>query len=231
MTSKLLILYKTTVLNNLVFNLTSSYCNNFENVKSYFIYCDENIEKDVLVENNLIKIKLKEDNWQSLLVKVVKSFELFKTHDYTHIMVTNISTIVNIPIIYKMLSNSKCMSVKGCYKFNNIDYNFPSGAGYIFNIDLVNNICDFFDINNYLINNKLTNDFLNNYPSTDDVFFGYYLKINKIEIDTIDRLDVINSEVYIKAPHYNYSHFRIKTGNVESDYRCFSFIIKNIYIN
>jgi len=231
MSNKLLILYKTSLLNNDIHKLTLSYCNKYENVNSYFLYCDETIEQDILVEDNIIKIKLKEDNWQSLLIKVIKSFELFKNTDYTHVMVANISTIVNIPIIYKRLSSSKCISVIGDYCFNNINYHFPSGAGYIFTIGLVNDICKFFNKNGFLINNRLTSDFLNNYPSTDDIFFGYYLKMNNINIELINRIEIADPSFCTIEPSVlsDVSHFRIKTKNPTLDSQYFALIIKNIY--
>ena len=233
MTPKLLILYKTAIVNNDIFNLTLSYCNKFENVTSYFIYCDETIHQDTVIENQLIRMKVKEDNYQSILVKVIKSFEIFKTQDYTHIMVTNISTIVNIPHIYNLISTHpptvKCMSVMGEYTFNNIHYNFASGAGYVFTIDLVNAICDFFNRNQFIVNNTLTQRFLTNFPTTDDIFFGYYLHMNRIQIEPISRLNVISSDFDPNLHTLsNYSHYRIKS--YYDDVKFFSLIIKSIYM-
>lgn len=237
MTPKLLILYKVArILNNEIFNLTRMYCNNFENVTSYFIVCDDTIAQDVLIEDQIIKVKLMEDNWYSLLIKVIKSYELFRTRDYTHVMVSNVSTIVNIPVVHQLISNHdstvKCMSVKGDYTFNNIRYDFPSGAGWIFTMDLVNTICDFFDSNAFIINNKLTSNFLNNFPTTDDLFFGYYLHMNQIEIEPIPRLDAHTSEFIANfnlGTDLNYSHYRIKTWNYDSDVKIFSHILKSLY--
>jgi hypothetical protein len=234
MNPKLLILYKTAVLNNEIYNLTRLYCNNFENVTSYFIVCDDTIAQDVLIEDQIIKVKLIEDNWNSILIKVIKSFELFKTQDYTHVMVSNISTIVNIPIVYQLISthdsNVKCMSVMGDYTFNNIRYNFPSGAGYVFTMDLINAVCNFFDSNTFIVNNKLTSNFLNNFPTTDDIFFGYYLHMNRIKITPIPRLNVIVSDFVLNIKtDLNYSHYRIKTGNYGDDVKFFSHILKSLY--
>lgn len=235
MTPKLLILYKTAVVNNDIFKLSLSYCNKFENVTSYFIYCDNTIRQDIVIESQLIRMKIKEDNWQSILVKVIKSFEMFKGQDYTHIMVANISTIVNIPVIYKLISTHtpdvKCMSVRGEYTFKNIHYNFPSGAGYVFTMDLVNAICDFFNSNRFIVNNTLTRRFLIDFPTTDDIFFGYYLHMNRIPIEPIPRLDVITSDFCFNLnTDKDYSHYRIKIGNYNDNVRFFSFIIKSIYM-
>ena len=237
MTPKLLILYKTAFLNNEIFNLTRMYCNNFENVTAYFIVCDETIEQEVVIEDQIIKVKLMEDNWNSLLIKVIKSYELFKTQDYTHVMVSNVSTIVNIPVVYQLISthdsnNVKCMSVMGEYTFNNIHYNFPSGAGYVFTMDLVNAVCDFFNANAFITNNKLTSNFLNNFPTTDDIFFGYYLHMNRIKIEPIQRLDAHTPEFVLNFNIHtdlDYSHYRIKTWNYDNDVNVFSYILKSLY--
>lgn len=180
-------------------------------------------------------MKVKEDNWQSILVKVIKSFEMFNGQDYTHVMVTNISTIVNIPVIYNLISthtpNVKCMSVRGEYTFKNIHYTFPSGAGYVFTMDLVNAICDFFNRNRFIVNNTLTSSFLTNFPTTDDIFFGYYLHVSQIPIEPIPRLNVITPGFcFNHDTDKDYSHYRIKTGNYDDDVRFFSFIIKSIYM-
>lgn len=235
MTPKLLILYKVArISNNEIYNLTRLYCNNFENVSAYFIVCDETIQQDAVIEDQIIKVKLIEDNWYSLLIKVIKSYELFKTHDYTHVMVSNVSTIINIPIVYELISNqdanAKCISVKGNFVFNNISYSFPSGAGWIFTMDLVISICDFFNANEFIVNNKLSNTFLNNFPTTDDLFFGYYLHMNQININTMPRLDATTPNFVLNIDtDLNYSHYRIKTSNNDIDVKFFSQIIKSIY--
>ena len=51
--------------------------------------------------------------------------------------------------------------------FKNISYKFPSGALYIFTFDVIKNICNFFNDNNFIINNKLSKHFSDNYPTTD----------------------------------------------------------------
>ena len=218
--NRLLILYKTSHLNNLS-TLTSKYNNIYENVTSYFVLCDVNIPNNFLVDdkNHIIRIKIKENNWESLLIKIIQAFQIFKNKKYTHIMVTNVSTFVNIPILYNLLSDDLCCGVLGYnYNFKNIVYNWPSGAGYILHINLVKELCDFFNKNNYIINNKLSNDFCKNFPTTDDIFIGYYLKLNNIHIRQIVRSDIISKGYIIKKSEINNSHFRIKTGAWFEDY-------------
>lgn len=213
---KLLILFKCSRFNKLS-DLTRLYCNDFENVDSYFVICKENTEKEIKIENNNIIVNCKPDNWDSLLIRTIKCFHYFRESEYTHVMVTNVSTFVNIPVLYKRLNYDNCLSCIGYnYNFKGTVYNFPSGAGYIFKIDLVKEISDFFIKNCYIVDNKLSEHFKQNFPSTDDIFFGFYLIKKNKEINTLDRI-TINSENY-KIKNFNCSHYRIKTSKKEKDY-------------
>jgi len=224
--NKLLILYKTINLENDIYHLTKKYCNSFTNVKSYFIIEDNTIDSDIILNENIIKVKLESDNWSSLLIKVIKSFMILLDKDYTHIMVANISSFINIPLLYKKLSTN-CMAPKGKYIFKNIEYEFPSGAGYIFTKNIVTDICNFFKINNYIIKNKFNQDFIDNFPTTDDLFFGYYFYINKINVESLDRLDILTDLNIIDS---NYSHYRIKTLNKDNDSAIFLKLYNIIYL-
>ena len=160
--SKILILFKLSQLNNL-FELTQTYVNKYEQIDAYFMICDENINEEIIIEKNIIKFKLIEDNWSSLLIRVIKSFNIFKDKDYSNIIVSNVSTFINIQIMLQKINKDiKCYSCTGYYTFNNIYYEFPSGSLYIFNNELVKDICKFFNINNFIENNNLNNEFKKN---------------------------------------------------------------------
>lgn len=215
---KVLILFKLAKINN-IYELVNSYMNRCKNIDYYFLYCDNNIENDIEIDNKLIKFKMIENNWESLLVKVIKAFVFFKDKQYTNIMISNVSTFINVPnIITKININTPCLAYMGYnYRYKNTVYNWPSGAGYIFNIDTIKKICKFFDDNNFITqDNQLSQTFRNNYPTTDDIFFGYYLKVNNIPIQELDRGNIINSNYTID--NTNYSHYRIKTGSYNKDY-------------
>lgn len=224
MINRLLILYKTAIVNNDIYNITQSYCNNFDKVDSYFIVCDETLDQDYQIQDRLIKFRLKEDNWESLLIKVIKAFHIFKDKKYTHIMVANVSSFVNIPVMYSRLSNALCMSHTGKYSFKNIKYMFPSGAGYVFSVNLVDSICEFFEKNQYIVNNQLTKKFTTNYPTTDDIFFGYYFHLNNIKIKELYRVDVLQNDFI--ASNTIYSHYRVKCSNGNKIFRD---LFKSIY--
>jgi hypothetical protein len=162
---KILILYKLRNFND-ISKLTETYMNNYENVDSYFVICNPNLDKNIEINGIIIQVKLKEDNRKSLLVKIIQSFYLFLDKNYTNIIVSNVSTFLNIQLLYNIINEEcKCLSLKGkSYKFKNKRFDWPAGACYIFNISLVKEICNFFLENKYIIDNQLTNEFLNNYP-------------------------------------------------------------------
>lgn len=243
MVQKLLILYKTIKIKNSfgkIFDLTYSYCNKFNNIDSYFLVCDEHIKEPILLKKRILYIKAKEDNYESLLVKVIIGLNYFKNRGYTHFYISNISSFINIPLLYQSLTEHKIKIVVNRFynngplafhKFNNINYIYPSGSGILFNKSFTNELCDFFEKNNYINKNRLTENFRKNYPNTDDIFFGYYIIKKKITSGSeIKRYDILkNNEIIPKE--FIYSHYRIKTGNFDIDYKYHKKLFKIIYKN
>jgi hypothetical protein len=243
MKNKLLILYKTAKTNNSfgkIFYLTSFYCNKFDNVDSYFLVCDENLKQDVVLDNKFLYVKRKEDNWESLLVKVIKGMDFFKDSGYTHVYISNISSFNNIPLLYESLSNHSVKYIinrfsnqgpNAVHQFKNLKYEYPTGSGILFNIEFVNELCEFFNKNKYIQNNNLTDEFKNLYPTTDDIFFGYYMIKNDIlNCELIKRYDILKAKEIIPN-ELIYSHYRIKTGHFETDFKFHEKLFKILYTN
>ena len=230
-TDKLLILFKVSKLDNQIHKLTDMYCEKYKNYIDYYYLCsDETITENVEIANNIIKIKIKEDNWSSLLLKVIYAFSIFKNYSYSNVMVSNISTFLNIPVLLNIRdTNTPCLSYKGYYTFKNIKYSFPSGAGYIFNMEIVNIVCNFFSKNKFIESNRLTNDFCNNYPTTDDIFFGYFFYLNKINIKELNRYDILGTSSNINSIPANISHIRVKTGNYVTDCKYYNALYNKLY--
>jgi hypothetical protein len=219
--NKLLILYKTEKqINNEfgnIYDLINKYANNYDNIDAYFIISDNTIEENYKFIDKNIYIKTINNNWESILIKVIVAFQIFMNSNYTHIMVSNINTFINIPLMYNKLQNIDCLAHTGQHNFNNISYIFPSGAGYIFSINLVKKITNFFNDNLFINNNILSNNFINNYPITDDIFFGYYLKLNNIIINDLPRYDILDTNDILYKNNMNFSYFRVKILN-NNDY-------------
>lgn len=67
---KILILFKLSKLNNKIHKITDKYCSKLQkNIDYFYLYSDETISDEIEFNNNIIKFKLKENNWSSLLVK------------------------------------------------------------------------------------------------------------------------------------------------------------------
>ena len=231
--NKLLILFKIAKLNNEIHKISDKYCSKFKNsIDHYYLYCDETIVNDIeFVDNNIIKMKMKENNWSSILIKVVESFNVFKDKPYSNIMVSNVSTFLNIPVLLKLIDkNCPCLAYQGYnYHFKGSIYNWPSGAGYIFNMEIVNQICNFFSKNKCIESNKLSNDFCNNYPTTDDIFFGYFFHLNNINIKELHRIDLLHQNMDINNISKNTPHIRIKTNDFSTDCKYYR-LLYNIHI-
>ena len=94
--NKLLILYKTEKQNNNefgnIYELTNKYANKYDNVDSYFIISDNTIEENYKIIDKNMYIKTNNNNWESILIKVIVAFQIFMNSNYTHIMVSNINT-------------------------------------------------------------------------------------------------------------------------------------------
>ena len=240
----ILIIYKATILPTLgtlgpIYDLTRKYANKFPYATSYFVLCDENITNNIEINenDNIIKIKMKENNWDSLLIKVIKAMEKLKTdiiNKYSHVVVSNISTFINIPILYRRIKehiDKPCLSIIGEYEFNNIKYKFASGACYIFSKNLTLNILEYFQNKNFItFDNTLTEKYSKNNPTTDDIGFGYYLHNNGINIYEIDRFNIHSKMIESDIKNLlNYSHVRIKSLNQDIDFNSHQQLYNIIY--
>ena len=94
--NKTLILFKASCINNML-KITKKYCDKHKDkIDYYFLIADEDINDSYIFANNIIYFKIKEDNWSSLLIKVIKAFDIFKNKNYKHIIVSNVNTFLNI---------------------------------------------------------------------------------------------------------------------------------------
>jgi len=229
--NKTLILFKASCINNML-KITKKYCDKHKDkIDYYFLIADEDINDSYIFANNIIYFKIKEDNWSSLLIKVIKAFDIFKNKNYKHIIVSNVNTFLNIPLLLNTLDKDiNCLSSIGYnYKFKNIVYNWPSGAFYVFNIKIVNKICDFFNEGKYIISNKLTTNFIQYFPTTDDIFFGYFFHLNNIKIKNLQRLDILNDNYIITKHDKKFIQIRVKTGKYDVDLNYYNKLYKQIY--
>lgn len=75
----------------------------YDTVTTYFYTMMEDLEEDYKIIDDIIYIKGKECYVPSLLIKTIKTFELFEKDDYDYIVRTNVSTIINYEELIKEL--------------------------------------------------------------------------------------------------------------------------------
>lgn len=245
MSNKILILFKAVKTNGSsfgqIYNMTKTYCDNYRlkelDFNYFFIIEDPCIDERMVVHDNNIYVKTKSDNYLSLLIKVIVSLKHFYNSDYTHIMVANVSTFINIKKILELTNGEHdCIGNIGHYCFNDVSYNFMSGAGYIIPIKIVRELCDFVDAENFIDgNNNVSKEFIDKYTGknndilTDDIFIGYYLHTHNYKIiEKLNRICCYKQTNVSKIPT-NADCYRVKTMCGSLDKECFKYLCLKIY--
>jgi hypothetical protein len=160
------------------------YMNKFPEVKSFFLYADENIENDLYIDEYSITYKDKESYIPGILFKTLAAKKFCQKYlSYNHILRTNLSSLVHIPRLLKYLDKQS----PNDFMCTNLEY-FP----------LVLKDEDF-DVNDKCITNILEYNKENwkKYTATLKDFFGYKTFLEK------------NSKFYFLA-----GSFYIMTGDV-----------------
>jgi len=185
--------------------LWKTYMNNHNNITSYFIKYNSDLNDDIIIENDTIFIKGYESLIPGCLDKTIKSIEFLMESniEFDFIFRTNLSSVVDLNKLYNLLNNNiEAAGIIGNYN-NNI--NFISGAGILIN----KKICKL------LINNKNN---LNYNSLQDDILIGWFLtRVHNINITPLIRLEAYNYEDNIDLITNDlikdYYHFRCKSIN------------------
>ncbi len=194
--------------------LSKNYLSNKkEEIDFIYVKANPNLNMNYLYEkeNNIFWVKVKEDYWDSLKIKVLQSLKYFlylENINYDYVFITNLSTFINVDKLLEEcydLNQQECGAKIGTYTFNDIFYEFPSGAGSIYSTVLMKQILEY----------EKTIDH-SKYPTTDDIFFGKLLLELKIKIKPIARNNIEHLHEYenILSNKYNSfsSHVRIKVN-------------------
>ena len=212
-----------------LYKIVNKYIHNFKYCDCYFLLGNPNLETLYKLENHNLWIKTDENYYNALLIKVLIGLQFFSNYDYTHIFVTNLSTFINIPELYKYcFNNYLCQSYIYHQYYKNQKFYFPSGAGYLLNKRCVMHIINYIKNTKCIENNKITKQLRDNYPQTDDLFIGYYLYKNKIKIKKMNRYDI--TDIRTKINNLRYSHYRIKFNkNRDNEIKIHNYLIYYIY--
>ena len=97
------------------------YMNTFPNVRSFFLFSDENLEHDLLIDEHSITYKCAESYIPGILFKTIAAERFCQKYmSYDYILRTNLSSFIHIP----RLSNFLSKQPKNDFLFGNIEY-FP----------------------------------------------------------------------------------------------------------
>jgi len=179
------------------------------NIEFKFLYSNNNISDEYIVEGNNLITKCNENYWYALLQKVLCGFDFFIKNNFDLVFKTNLSTIVNFEKLYDYFLN---ISSDREFVYDGItsqyhNYTFCSGAGMLLNRKSVE----------LVLNNK---DKLDE-SWTDDIFIGYVLnKLHNIlpNEGNLNRYDIFQENSHFtKEDILNSTHIRIKVRKNDLD--------------
>ncbi len=188
-------------------NTTKNYLSNKKEIDFVFAKANPLLKNNYHEqENNIFWVNTEENHWTSLKIKVLESLNhFFNQNDkkYDYVFVTNLSTFINVDKLLEeceSISETECGSFTGVYSHNNLIYQFPSGAGVLYGKGLVTKMLE--------IQKTIRHE---DYPDTDDVFFGLLLTNMGIKIKKISRMEIAGEiDLSLYQNINNFSHIRIK---------------------
>lgn len=187
-----------------------------------FLYSDNNISDEYIIEGNNLITKCVENYWYALLQKTLCGFDFFMKNDFDLVFKTNLSTIINFEKFYeycKQIPQSREFVYDGIIGQHQ-GYSFCSGAGMLLNRKSVG----------LVLSNK---DKLHE-SWTDDIFIGYILnKLYNIlpNEGNLNRYDIFHENSHFtKEDILNHTHIRIKVRKNDLD-MTYSNIVYNYLSN
>jgi len=114
------------------------YMNKYEEVKSFFLYCDNTIDSDIYITENAITYKCEESLIPGILYKTIAGYYFCeKKLTYDYMLRTNLSSFIHIPRILTYLEDKDKMTVA----FTNLEtvplYNDENQTGLLEVIELM----------------------------------------------------------------------------------------------
>jgi hypothetical protein len=84
------------------------YMNKYDEVKSFFLYCDENIDTDIYITEHAITYKCKESLIPGILYKTIAGYYFCeKKFTYDYMLRTNLSSFINIPTLLSYIEQEE----------------------------------------------------------------------------------------------------------------------------
>jgi hypothetical protein len=175
------------------------YMNKHQNIKSFFIKNDINIDNDIILkeEENTIYCKDYETFIPGIYNKTIKSIEYcLNNFKFDYIYRTNLSSLIDVNKMYYFISNNK-LDYGGIIGYYN-NTSFVSGCGFFLS----------YDASKYLCNNHIINE--NNLY--DDQLIALVLK-DKFNLTFVNRHDIGNLDDNLFIYDDSIFHFRCKSDD------------------
>lgn len=221
-----LILYNKEPIYDEMLEIQRSYLKNISNITYYFYCYDEHIDKDYLINDDIIYIKGKETFLPGILKKTIDAIKITMKIEYDYLIRSNISTIIEFELLAKILGENIFLYTGG--HLENLQW-----------IDITSGIIN----HNYrgllyiqgtaIILSKLAVDILIenendiDYSIIDDVSIGIFYKKFNIIPKSYDDYYVVNSKNAVN----NKIFYRNKYGNRILDITNMKNITDDILLN
>jgi hypothetical protein len=189
-------------------------------IKFFYIECNEIQEKIIIEEGDYIYVKNKDSLIPGILMKsIAATYLINKNYLYDYIIYTNLSTLWNIPVLLSLYEEIPKFRFFGGHVIFNT---FISGTGIIISKDLVPLL--------------LKINLMNPKQDYNDVYISLFMhKYNEIPIFDLGTLSKykMNYQIDDKNIIPNYTddilYFRIKNKNIEMDITVYKVLIKLLY--
>jgi hypothetical protein len=183
-------------------NIWRKYMNTHPNIKSFFIKNDPNIDSNILLneELNTIFVRDIENYVPGIFNKTIESIRYcLNNFNFDYIYRTNLSSFLSLEKMYNFICHNH-IDYGGVIGFHN-EHKFASGCGFFMSKE----VCEF------LINYHIYD--IDIYQYLDDVVIGIILT-KKYNIDYINRIDIDSLDnPHLKHTAINEFHYRCNTSN------------------
>tara|TARA_X000000368_G_C22845860_1_gene629771 strand:+ start:113 stop:850 length:738 start_codon:yes stop_codon:yes gene_type:complete len=173
----MLFIYSDDELYNKMLKLQQQYVHSHRYITSYFVQMSPNIEKDIIIKNDIIYVKGNESK-MNILKKTIKALELLiHRENYDYVIRTNMSTVTNLNLLYEYCSrlpNKNIYSGGRFLELEWLDKNYGINDTSLFGTIFLQGCFIVFSID--IIKKIIQNQDLLDFSIIDDVSIGIYIK-------------------------------------------------------
>lgn len=185
--------------------------NNNKDIDIFFIETDSK-SKTTYLKNETLYVNFQETHTPGMMIKTIEAYRFFM-NNYEYFFRTNLSSFIIIDRLYDYIIKKNPTYSGSCLFYKNIKYS--SGAGIL----LKNNII-------FLILENVKNI---NFFIFEDVAIGEFLNLHNIELENIERYDIMGDDkafMNLKILDETF-HIRIKLDNRDREIDIHNYFFHN----